>query len=99
MTQDTNLVRFMEKYYSTVFQGILNSALKTDQKISEDFLRKPDQYKKEIESEIENRSNEMARYLVKRLQDENILDVESPPEDIVKKLVVETINKFRGESN
>lgn len=99
MTQDTDLVRFMEKYYATVFQGILNSALKTDQKFSEDFLRKPDQYKKEIEGEIENRSNEMAKYLVKRLQDENLLDVESPPQDKVKKLVIETINKFRGETN
>lgn len=96
-TNDQDLIRFMEKYYETIFRGMLNSALKSDGRYSSLFDSESGDRKKEIEDEIAMRSKKMATYLVKRLNEENLLDAESPPEQKIRKLMEETIQEFGGK--
>ena len=97
-TNDQDLIRFMEKYYETIFRGMLNSALKSDSRYSSFFNSESDDRRKEIEDEIALRSKKMAMHLVKRLNEESLLDVESPPEKKIRKLVKETIQEFSEQS-
>ncbi len=99
MTQDNDLIRFMEKYYEIVFTGMLNSTLDANVDIQKDFFEKTNKDKDDIKEEIKTRSAEMAKYLVKKLQEKNLLSVESPSKDEITKLIQETIDKFKGDGN
>lgn len=96
-TNDQDLIKFMEKYYETIFKGMLNSALKSDSRNSSSFNSESGDRRKEIEDEIALRSKKMANYLVKRLNEENLLDAESPSERKIRKLMEETIQVFGGQ--
>ena len=96
-TNDQDLIKFMEKYYETIFKGMLNSALKSDSRNSPFFNSESGDRRKEIEDEIALRSKKMATYLVKRLNEENLLDAESPSEQKIRKLMEETIQVFGGQ--
>lgn len=96
-TNDKDLIKFMEKYYQTIFKGMLNSTLKSDSRNSSLFNSESGDRRKEIEDEIALRSEKMATYLVRRLDEENLLDVESPSEQRIRELMEETIQFFGGQ--
>jgi len=107
VNHDDKLKDYLVKYYQTIFEGLLNSALNDDERFSKYFYSESDgkptnrEWREAIGTEISLRSEKMANYLVDHLMKENLLEPGSLSSKKynknIRKITKETIAMFGGE--
>jgi len=88
-----SLEKVMVESYSHVFKDLLLSAFKSNPKLSSSYLSEPIEKQREIESEIEKQSVDMAKFLVGRLKQKGYLAKEPSDKDL-EELIKGTLRKF-----
>ena len=87
------LEQIMISNYSNVFRQMLLSAFKSDPSLTTQFSSEPVKRQREIEDEISKRSDEMARFLVGRMNQKGYL-AEEATDDKLEALIKETLKQF-----
>ena len=90
---EEELERIMTMNYANVFREILLAQFKSDPKVTPEYLTQPIKRQREIEKEISQLSEQMARALVSKLKSEGYLAKE-PTEKRLESLIRETIREF-----
>jgi hypothetical protein len=92
MTEE-ELERLMSVIYANVFREMLLAEFKSDPEITPGYLTQPIKRQREIEKEISQLSEQMARVLVSKLKKEGYLTRE-PTEKKLESMIRETIKEF-----
>jgi len=90
---EEELERLMIAYYTSVFREMLLASVRSDSEVSPDYLSQPIKRQREIESEISNKSAELAKSLVSKLKDEGYL-IKEPTDKKLKSIIRETLKEF-----
>ena len=87
------LEKVMRTNYANVFREMLLAEFKSDPKVTPDYLAQPIKRQREIEKEISQLSEKMARALVSKLKSKGYLS-KNPPDERLESLIRETIKEF-----